>query len=171
MSLHKYSADVNISALTSDDIEKDIERTFPRHELFTHGGAGQDLLRRVLRAYANIDQECGYCQGMSFIAAMFIMYLPEDLAFYGFLTAMSRIKPQSSGPRCNLPLRSMFLPTLAELQRVLVVYDKLFALVTVYNLILKVLSYCLFCYSIFQNWRFTSKMRAFFLACKTMQQL
>lgn len=120
-----YSYEVELSEVTTEDIEKDIERTFPCHELFMHGGPGQDPLRRVLRAYAAIDTECGYCQGMSFIAGLFIMYMPEESAFFGLLTALQRVKPLSSGTRCNLPLRSMFLPTLAEVQRVLFVFEKL----------------------------------------------
>lgn len=34
-----------------DTIERDINRTFPRHRMFKDKGEGQDKLRRVLRAY------------------------------------------------------------------------------------------------------------------------
>jgi hypothetical protein len=46
---HPYNPEADITVQTSEDIEKDIERTFPRHELFIHGGSGQDLLRNILR--------------------------------------------------------------------------------------------------------------------------
>lgn len=90
MAKYPYLIDVELSELTTEDIEKDLERTFPRHEMFCHGGVGQDSLRRVLRAYANVDPEVGYCQGMSFIAGLFLMYMPEDCAFCGLLTALHR---------------------------------------------------------------------------------
>ena len=42
---------------------------------------GQGALRRVLCAYSYYDREVGYCQGMNFIAAMFITIMPEKEAF------------------------------------------------------------------------------------------
>ena len=43
---------------------------------------GPAILRRVLRAYSFYDEEVGYCQGMNFIAAMFITYMSEEEAFW-----------------------------------------------------------------------------------------
>ena len=43
---------------------------------------GQGALRRVLCAYSYYDREVGYCQGMNFIAAMFITIMPEKEAFW-----------------------------------------------------------------------------------------
>lgn len=43
---------------------------------------GQGALRRVLCAYSYYDREVGYCQGMNFIAAMFITIMPEQEAFW-----------------------------------------------------------------------------------------
>lgn len=63
-----------------DTIERDIDRTFPRHVLFAGAGAaGQAALLRVLRAYAGFDKDVGYCQGMGFIAALFLSYMPEEV--------------------------------------------------------------------------------------------
>ena len=63
-----------------ETIERDISRTFPRHAMFAQeGGIGQSALMRVLRAYAAYDQKVGYCQGMGFIAAMFLSYMPEEV--------------------------------------------------------------------------------------------
>ena len=45
-------------------------------------GQGQAALRRVLRAYSMYDGEVGYCQGMNFIAAMFLTILTEEEAFW-----------------------------------------------------------------------------------------
>ncbi len=43
---------------------------------------GQAALRRVLRAYSYHDREVGYCQGMNFIAGMFLTIMPEEEAFW-----------------------------------------------------------------------------------------
>lgn len=43
---------------------------------------GQARLRRVLKAYSTYDREIGYCQGMNFIAAMFLTLVTEEEAFW-----------------------------------------------------------------------------------------
>jgi hypothetical protein len=43
---------------------------------------GQVALRRVLRAYSYYDREVGYCQGMNFIAGMFLTLMSEEEAFW-----------------------------------------------------------------------------------------
>jgi hypothetical protein len=43
---------------------------------------GQAALRRVLRAYSYYDPEVGYCQGMNFIAGMFLTVMSEEDAFW-----------------------------------------------------------------------------------------
>lgn len=44
--------------------------------------SGQAALRRVLRAYSYHDPEVGYCQGMNFIAGMFLTQMTEEEAFW-----------------------------------------------------------------------------------------
>jgi Rab-GTPase-TBC domain len=46
------------------------------------GAGGQSRLRRVLNAYGTYDREIGYCQGMNFIAAMFLTLVSEEVAFW-----------------------------------------------------------------------------------------
>ncbi len=92
-------------------IDKDILRTFPKHHLFRQEnttsscrlqgddkednqveiveGEGCAKLRRVLRAYSQYDSEVGYCQGMNFIAAMFLMFLSEEEAFWLLVVVMN----------------------------------------------------------------------------------
>lgn len=65
-----------------DDITKDLNRTYPRHELFANNGFGQSSLERVLVMYAAHDPDANYCQGMGFIAGMFLMYMDEENALY-----------------------------------------------------------------------------------------
>jgi len=63
-------------------ISRDIGRTFPRHIIFhKSGGIGQRALTNVLRAYAALDAEVGYCQGMGFIVGLLLGYMPEAKAF------------------------------------------------------------------------------------------
>lgn len=57
-------------------IRSDINRTFPVHKFFKDsGGCGQDALYKVSKAYAVHDPEVGYCQGLSFIAASFLLHV------------------------------------------------------------------------------------------------
>lgn len=63
-------------------ISADLNRTYPDHCMFHRGGFGQELLQRVLRAYGLAHPSFGYTQGMNFIAAMFLSYMPARDAFY-----------------------------------------------------------------------------------------
>lgn len=57
-------------------IQRDIHRTFPAHKAFREtGGIGQDSLFKVSKAYAVYDQEVGYCQGLSFVAATLLLHV------------------------------------------------------------------------------------------------
>ncbi|XP_046398329.1 rab GTPase-activating protein 1-like isoform X2 [Ischnura elegans] len=63
-------------------IQRDIHRTFPAHNFFKEsGGLGQDSLYRISKAYAVYDEEVGYCQGLSFLAAALLLHMPEEQAF------------------------------------------------------------------------------------------
>ncbi|RLN58937.1 hypothetical protein BBJ28_00022414 [Nothophytophthora sp. Chile5] len=66
-----------------ETIARDIGRTFPRHSLFRdRASLGQCALMNVLKAYSLHDPEVGYCQGMGFLSAMFLCYMPEQQAFW-----------------------------------------------------------------------------------------
>ncbi|CAM1301965.1 RABGAP1 (predicted), partial [Pycnogonum litorale] len=63
-------------------IMRDIHRTFPAHEFFReNGGLGQDSLYKISKAYSVYDEEVGYCQGLSFLAAALVLHMPEEQAF------------------------------------------------------------------------------------------
>lgn len=71
-------------------IERDVDRTFPRHIIFIeNNGSGQCALRRILHAYAALDPEVGYCQGMGFIAGLLLTYMIEEDAFYCFYATLN----------------------------------------------------------------------------------
>lgn len=111
-----------ISAHIKEDIARDLNRTFPRHRMFVsnteEGDQGRLHLSKVLEWYATIDPEVGYCQGMSFVAALFLVYMPSpDVAFYAFLQCMSK--------QSEHRLRDMYLPLMIEPQKVLYIFSKL----------------------------------------------
>lgn len=57
-------------------IQRDINRTFPANKVFKEiGGSGQDALFKVSKAYAVYDDEVGYCQGLTFIAASLLLHV------------------------------------------------------------------------------------------------
>mmetsp|Transcript_18422 Transcript_18422/g.25976 ORF Transcript_18422/g.25976 Transcript_18422/m.25976 type:complete len:610 (+) Transcript_18422:384-2213(+) len=150
-----------------DTIDRDIHRTFPRHNMFheedfydsesdsevlasvsdenltgcitqletydsrdnfdiqhngsvddrsCHAGGGQAALRRVLRAYSMHDVEVGYCQGMNFIAAMFLTFMSEEESFWLLVAVMN-------DPPCRM--RGMFGTDMQATHQVLHVADKL----------------------------------------------
>jgi len=67
-----------------DDIEKDLHRNFPTHELFggTYERIGQEELFRVLKAYSVLNPIEGYCQAQAPIAALLLMNMPAEDAFW-----------------------------------------------------------------------------------------
>jgi len=68
----------------SDDItqiNRDINRTFPKNILLMQKG-GRQALFNVLKANAVYNKDVGYCQGMGFVSALLLMYMEEEDAFW-----------------------------------------------------------------------------------------
>ncbi|XP_055444230.1 TBC1 domain family member 1 isoform X4 [Bubalus kerabau] len=60
----------------------DLGRTFPTHPYYSAQlGAGQLSLYNILKAYSLLDQEVGYCQGLSFVAGILLLHMGEEEAF------------------------------------------------------------------------------------------
>ena len=81
-------------------------------------GQGQGALRRVLRAYSMYDTDVGYCQGMNFIAAMFLTFLSEEESFWLLVVVMNE-EPYK--------LRELFGEDMAGTHEVLYIAEKLMA--------------------------------------------
>jgi hypothetical protein len=64
-----------------EDIKKDLHRQFPNHEIFMKS-EGRQMLFNVLRAYAVHNREVGYCQAQGPIAALLLMHMAEEDAFW-----------------------------------------------------------------------------------------
>eukprot|EP00049_Salpingoeca_infusionum_P007035 m.114682 g.114682 ORF g.114682 m.114682 type:complete len:836 (-) comp13548_c1_seq4:92-2599(-) len=97
---HRSKAKRSIPAELSEDDEQptiktvrqislDLDRTFYTHAMFMErGGQGQQELFNILTAYAAFNPEVGYCQGMAFIAAVLLMSMSEEEAFWALLCLM-----------------------------------------------------------------------------------
>ncbi|TSK53697.1 Rab GTPase-activating protein 1-like [Bagarius yarrelli] len=74
-------------------ITRDIHRTFPAHDYFKDSdGDGQDSLYKICKAYSVYDEEIGYCQGQSFLAAVLLLHMPEEQAFCVLVKIMYEYK-------------------------------------------------------------------------------
>jgi len=105
-------------------ISTDLSRTFPTLAFFVEGGPMRGDCQHVLEAYAFYRPDIGYVQGMSYLAAMLLLYLPIYPAFVGFCNLLNspsvlglyRLEPQAVACRAALFLRlcSAQLPHVAE---------------------------------------------------------
>ncbi|GMS87109.1 hypothetical protein PENTCL1PPCAC_9284, partial [Pristionchus entomophagus] len=72
-------------------IDLDLARTLPTNKYFEDPSSEKvELLRRVLYAFRYHNTEVGYCQGLNRLAAIGLLYLTEEDAFW-FLTACVEI--------------------------------------------------------------------------------
>ena len=75
----KHSTDIR-------QIDLDVNRTYRNHRIFRERyNIRQQMLFRVLVAYSVYNTEVGYCQGMSQIAALLLMYMDEEVGLIPFL--------------------------------------------------------------------------------------
>ncbi|CAM6049589.1 unnamed protein product [Sphagnum compactum] len=76
----KSMSNSNPSEKWSSQIEKDLPRTFPGHPALDQDGL--NALRRLLTAYSHHNPAVGYCQAMNFLAALLLLLMPEENAFW-----------------------------------------------------------------------------------------
>ncbi|XP_033934969.1 USP6 N-terminal-like protein isoform X2 [Pseudochaenichthys georgianus] len=90
-------------------IDLDINRTFRNHVMFMDRfGVKQQALFSVLSAYSVYNTEVSYCQGMSQIAALLLMFLNEEDAFW----ALSQLLTHHTHG-----MHGFFVPGFPKLQR------------------------------------------------------
>ena len=66
-----------------DVIIRDLHRTFPKSIIFNSKlGEGQRNLFRILMCMGSLNRNTGYVQGMGFLAALFLLYMDEENAFW-----------------------------------------------------------------------------------------
>eukprot|EP01068_Selenidium_serpulae_P012822 Selendium_serpulae@DN5881_c0_g1_i14.p1 len=112
-----------------DQINLDVRRTFPNNKTYkplrlvhAHQGhqaaagcppecpsatgertAGLDKLTRVLHAYAAFNPTVSYCQSMNFVAAILLLVLEEDLAFWSLVQLISPLPVGNIGISVRSP--------------------------------------------------------------------
>eukprot|EP01117_Protostelium_nocturnum_P013727 TRINITY_DN5156_c0_g1_i1.p1 TRINITY_DN5156_c0_g1~~TRINITY_DN5156_c0_g1_i1.p1 ORF type:complete len:972 (+),score=312.76 TRINITY_DN5156_c0_g1_i1:230-3145(+) len=79
-------------SLFKEDIEKDLHRSFPEHPHF-QTDEGLNDLRQVLIAFSVHNPTIGYCQSMNIVAALLLLYLPPEHAFYLLCTICEQLVP------------------------------------------------------------------------------
>jgi hypothetical protein len=90
----EYLASENISSSqAAQDIDKDLHRSMPSHPYYASQPKNLEPLRNVLLAYAARNPAVGYCQGMNIVAAMLLLYLSEEVAFWVFTSIVEEIAP------------------------------------------------------------------------------
>lgn len=100
-----------------DTIARDINRTYPKHHLFTANNAlGQSALANVLSAYSLHDPDVGYCQGMAFLSAMFLSYMPEEQSFWHIVACLNHKR---------YDLASIYRPGMPKVGEIVYVFEKL----------------------------------------------
>ncbi|KAL9955236.1 hypothetical protein ACROYT_G036529 [Oculina patagonica] len=97
----------------------DIDRSFPSHKMFiegtNEGKEGRAALFRVLAVYAMYNPQVSYCQGMSYIAGMFLMNMEEEESFWCLVSMFERPKY----------LAGYFNDSLGKIQRHAAVFERL----------------------------------------------
>ncbi|XP_036390528.1 USP6 N-terminal-like protein [Megalops cyprinoides] len=98
-------------------IDLDVNRTFRNHIMFMDRfGVKQQALFHVLAAYSVYNTEVSYCQGMSQIAAILLMYMNEEDAFWALSQLLTNQKHAMHG---------FFIPGFPKLQRFQAHHDQI----------------------------------------------
>uniref|UniRef100_A0A1B6DWH4 USP6 N-terminal-like protein n=1 Tax=Clastoptera arizonana TaxID=38151 RepID=A0A1B6DWH4_9HEMI len=98
-------------------IDLDVNRTYRDHIMFRERyNLKQQELFNVLGAYSVYNLEIGYCQGMSQIAALLLMYLNEEDAFWALSVLVSDRK---------FSMHGFFIPGFPKLLRYQEHHDKI----------------------------------------------
>ncbi|XP_072525301.1 uncharacterized protein [Salminus brasiliensis] len=118
----KYEAMKKRAKIHSTEIKQidlDVNRTFRNHVMFMERfGVKQKALFDVLTAYSVYNKEVSYCQGMSQIAAILLMYLNEEDAFWALSQLLTNQKHAMHG---------FFIPGFPKLQRFQAHHDQILA--------------------------------------------
>ncbi|XP_058263811.1 USP6 N-terminal-like protein [Hemibagrus wyckioides] len=100
-------------------IDLDVNRTFRNHVMFMDRfGVKQQALFHVLAAYSVYNTEVSYCQGMSQIAAILLMFMNEEDAFWALSQLLTNKKHAMHG---------FFIPGFPKLHRFQTHHDQILA--------------------------------------------
>lgn len=99
---------------TAKLIGVDLPRTFPALAFYQEGGPNHAELHRVLDAYVCYRPDIGYVQGMSYLAAILLLYLDDYMAF----TCLANL--------LNRPVHMAFYKMEGELQQFISLFETIF---------------------------------------------
>ncbi|UYV68791.1 RN-tre [Cordylochernes scorpioides] len=103
-------------------IDLDVNRTYRNHIMFRERyNVKQQSLFNVLAAYSIYNTEVGYCQGMSQIAALLLMFMNEEDSFWALSLLMSDQK-HAMHEGCAV---GFFIPGFPKLKRFQDHHDKI----------------------------------------------
>lgn len=98
-------------------IDLDVNRTYRDHVNFRlRYGPLQCALFRLLAAFSAYDTTIGYCQGMSTIAALLLIYMPEEDAFWSLVALFDNPLYDMHG---------LYLEGFPKLHRCFAIHDRL----------------------------------------------
>jgi hypothetical protein len=116
-----YYYDLEIDQKTDNQIKRDLNRTLSELSPYNIEEA-QNVLYRILRAFANNDTEVAYCQGMNFIAGFLLIMsdFNELETFYMMLALFSETFES------NLAIRGFFSENFPMLKVYLYIFNHFF---------------------------------------------
>uniref|UniRef100_A0A667XPK2 Si:ch211-288d18.1 n=1 Tax=Myripristis murdjan TaxID=586833 RepID=A0A667XPK2_9TELE len=115
--VHTLMTQARLYSSEIKQIDLDINRTFRNHIMFMDRfGVKQQSLFHVLSAYSVYNTEVSYCQGMSQIAALLLMYMNEEDAFWALSQLLTNQKHGMHG---------FFVPGFPKLQRFQAHHDQI----------------------------------------------
>lgn len=80
---------------SAKQIELDLLRTLPNNRHFENlESDGIERLRRVLLAYSLHNPSVGYCQGLNRLAAVALLFMPEEDSFWCLVAIVETIMPK-----------------------------------------------------------------------------
>lgn len=116
----KFQEMLKLAKLWSTDvrqIDSDVNRQFREHQFYRERySEKQCSLFNVLCAYSMYNSEVGYCQGMSGLAGVLLMYMDEEDAFWALAVLLSDKKYLMHG---------LYIEGFPKLTRFLAHHDKI----------------------------------------------
>nr|PVC52346.1 hypothetical protein MACL_00000824 [Theileria orientalis] len=80
--LYQRMLDMPLAKEISDQIDMDINRTFPHHRNYKVNSFGTMMLRNVLSAFACYMPSISYCQSLNYLTATLLIFMNEEEAFW-----------------------------------------------------------------------------------------